>query len=1047
MRRGLLISLWMLISISACCLSEKVFLEEPKSQLLPLGSTVPIEMSCKANVQSPTYLWMKDLEKLPEASDSKYEYIGGRLRINNPDENDVGGYQCLVHMSGGGVIVSNFGNVTLAYINDFQSVQTQKQISEGTGAKLECLGQGDHAPNNHVQYQWQTTDDDWEWRTYTSVSTDPSYYVSFRTGALYFANVKQEDADSYQCHMRARDWFLNGNKVEKISSKFPIGVTTSGSTSNPVSFLLTPSPITYGVLGGKLFLECFAEGNPTPTISWSKVGGGKMPRGQQKSGLYSIRALAEGDEGTYRCTATNGERTITTDTEIQFEFAPQWVQEIKSQSVDTTATAVLTCEAKGSPQVDIFWMQNGVKLEKDDVKVSIIASNLEESVLYINDFSDKDVGYYQCLARNSHGTILSSAKLSKNEMEPKFVNTFADVTASAAGSPISFPCEVQAAPPANIRWFKDGEELDILDLPRYGIDDKGLNIERVDNDDAGEFTCEASNFLGAINTTGQLEVYEGTTMESNSVAEDVYEAGDWITLWCKASYDQSLPLTWEWKFEGKTLRPFGEVGYDMNGNSLEILGSGSRSGMYECTAITKVGRASAEMFVNIQDVPNKPNDLKTEAKSAASVFLRWELPNSNFSPLLAEKVQGRLINDLAAPGEWFDARTDPEELTDHHGCLVTNLLAFNYYQFRVRASNTIGHGGYSDASDRVRTLAGEPLKIPQLLKGGGGEPGELVVEWQPMNVSDYGAESVSYIIKIWKFNTSEDGARTDFLANPQANRTIFRTNEDEIYEPYNARIHAQNSAGFESEWSEVSPVYSGEIPPVQNVTGVKLMKRQAYSFDIEWEPIENINGFTKGYKVSVVDWIVDAKMVQPETWYNYTTVDENPSIKVDNLTAINAYSYKIAPFNSAGDGPYSDWMGPYLTRKNPPSRVPKNLDLGVIEKNVEISWDPVQNRENEEPIEGYKISVWKDGQTREEARITKAFKTEVTLAMKQKTEYMIAVQAYNKGGDGPYSEVIRFSTTVGSSIKFTGNSANSLTCNMTSLITMFIMSLLMMIMK
>ena len=106
------------------------------------------------------------------------------------------------------------------------------------------------------------------------------------------------------------------------------------------------------------------------------------------------------------------------------------------------------------------------------------------------------------------------------------------------------------------------------------------------------------------------------------------------------------------------------------------------------------------------DVPNKPNDLKTEAKSAASVFLRWELPNSNLSPLLAEKVQGRLINDLAAPGEWFDARTDPEELTDHHGCLVINLLAFNNYQFRVRASNTIGHGSYSDASDRVRTLAG-----------------------------------------------------------------------------------------------------------------------------------------------------------------------------------------------------------------------------------------------------------------------------------------------------------------------------------------------------
>ena len=45
---------------------------------------------------------------------TKYEYIGGTLRIKTPDESDVGAYQCVVLMDDGSVIVSNFGNISLA---------------------------------------------------------------------------------------------------------------------------------------------------------------------------------------------------------------------------------------------------------------------------------------------------------------------------------------------------------------------------------------------------------------------------------------------------------------------------------------------------------------------------------------------------------------------------------------------------------------------------------------------------------------------------------------------------------------------------------------------------------------------------------------------------------------------------------------------------------------------------------------------------------------------------------------------------------------------
>lgn len=83
--------------------------------------------------------------------------------------------------------------------------------------------------------------------------------------------------------------------------------------------------------------------------------------------------------------------------------------------VDVTTTAIVNCEASGNPPPETFWTRDGVRLVADEYKIKFLPvanSKSGKKDLYIYDFSDDDVGVYQCVSKNSIGSIISSSKLS-----------------------------------------------------------------------------------------------------------------------------------------------------------------------------------------------------------------------------------------------------------------------------------------------------------------------------------------------------------------------------------------------------------------------------------------------------------------------------------------------------------------------------------------------------------------------------------------------------------------------------------------------------------
>ena len=80
--------------------------------------------------------------------------------------------------------------------------------------------------------------------------------------------------------------------------------------------------------------------------------------------------------------------------------------------------------------------------------------------------------------------------------------------------PVTLPCDVDSLPPPTIQWVKDG-----VGLPRVGynyvIQPSGsLEIQRITRDDAGRYTCVATNVAGNTTRTYTIEVHGNVLKDS-----------------------------------------------------------------------------------------------------------------------------------------------------------------------------------------------------------------------------------------------------------------------------------------------------------------------------------------------------------------------------------------------------------------------------------------------------------------------------------------------------------------------------------------------------
>nr|KAF6401958.1 palladin, cytoskeletal associated protein [Rousettus aegyptiacus] len=263
--------------------------------------------------------------------------------------------------------------------------------------------------------------------------------------------------------------------------------------------------------GSQVYLECRVSGNPTPQIRWFCEGRElhNTPDIQIRSEGGDLHTLIiaeafEDDTGRYTCLATNPSGSDTTSAEVFVEGASSTDSDSENLAFKSKPGAMPQAQKKTTS----VSLTIGSSSPKTGVTTAVIQP-LSVPVQQVHSPTS-----YLC---RPDGTTSAY-------FPPVFTKELQNIAASE-GQVVVLECRVRGAPPLQVKWFRQGNE--IQDSPDFRILQKKprstaepeeictLVIAETFPEDAGVFTCSARNDYGSVTSTAQLVVTSANTENCN----------------------------------------------------------------------------------------------------------------------------------------------------------------------------------------------------------------------------------------------------------------------------------------------------------------------------------------------------------------------------------------------------------------------------------------------------------------------------------------------------------------------------------------------------
>uniref|UniRef100_A0A8D0XE68 Contactin-3 n=2 Tax=Sus scrofa TaxID=9823 RepID=A0A8D0XE68_PIG len=956
-RRGLdLALLWLplMLSPSAAWSSARgsqatfgpVFEDQPLGLLFPEESTEEkVTLACRARASPPaTYRWKMNGTEMKLEPGSRHQLVGGNLVIMNPTKaQDAGVYQCLASNPVGTVVSREAVLRDFGVLQEFSKEERDPvKTHEGWGVMLPCNPPA-HYPG--LSYRWLLN----EFPNF--IPTDGRHFVSQTTGNLYIARTNASDLGNYSCLATSHMDF----STKSVFSKFAQLNLAAEDTRLFAPSIKAKFPAeTYALVGQQVTLECFAFGNPVPRIKWRKVDGSLSPQWATAEPTLQIPSVGFEDEGTYECEAENSKGRDTVQGRIIVQAQPEWLKVISDMEADIGSNLHWGCAAAGKPRPTVRWLRNGEPLASQ-ARVEVMAGDLRFSKLSL-----EDSGMYQCVAENKHGTIYASAELAVQASLP--------YTRGAAGRSgyCGLPCFFSFL----------GLKTNLSPRPAAPTRARFLSL------------C-----------SGALSVSADATKITLAPSSADINLGDNLTLQCHASHDPTMDLTFIWMLDDFPIdfdKPGGHyrrASVKETVGDLSILNAQLRhGGKYTCMAQTVVDSASKEATVLVRGPPGPPGGVVVREIGDTTVQLSWSRGFDNHSPIAKYTLQARTL-----PGKWKQVRTNPANIEGNaETAQVLGLTPWMDYEFRVVASNILGTGEPSGPSSKIRTKEAAPSVAPSGLSGGGGAPGELIVNWTPMSREYQNGDGFGYLLSFRRQgSTSWQTARV-----PGADAQYFVYSNESVrpYTPFEVKIRSYNRRG-EGPESLTALVYSAEEEPRVAPTKVWAQGVASSEMNVTWEPVQqDMNGILLGYEIRY--WKAGDKEAAAD---RVRTAGLDTTALVTGLHPNTKYHVTVRAYNRAGTGPASPAANA-TTMKPPPRRPPGNISWTFSSSSLSIKWDPVVALRNESAVTGYKMLYQNDLHPTPTLHLTN--KNWIEIAVPEDIGHaLVQIRTTGPGGDGVPAEV------------------------------------------
>ncbi|XP_037653920.1 hemicentin-2 [Choloepus didactylus] len=530
-------------------------------------------------VPAPTITWTKDTNTLSPGGPHHDVSKDGTLLIAQPSARDAGAYVCTATNTVGfssqemQLSVNTKPRIEVNGSRDADGPLTVT-TKAGNEVTLDCEAQGSPPP----VVTWT--------KDAHPVPPVAERHSLLQSGSLRLTQAQVSDSGRYEC--------TASNPAGSASRRYILGVQAPPQVQ--------PGPRLLKVLAGEaLDLNCVAEGNPEPTLSWSKDGAALQGGGPE--GSVHFAAIRASDAGTYLCEASNSAGVDAWELELRVLEPPHWGADETSGLLERVAgeNASLPCPARGTPKPQVTW-QKGPSLEPLRGRPNVTV--LDEGSLFLTSVSPTDSGEYECQATNEAGSTSRKAKLVVY-VPPSIREEGRRANVSGmAGQSLMLECDANGFPAPEIVWLKDGQLIPETGSHRLLDGAQTLHFPSIQEGDSGLYTCQAENQAGTAQRDFAVLVLIPPSMLGAGAAQEVLGlAGNEVELQCRTSGVPTPQV--EWTKDRQPVLP-GDPHLQLreDGQVLRIASSHlGDEGRYQCVAFSPAGQQARDFQLRVHSPP------------------------------------------------------------------------------------------------------------------------------------------------------------------------------------------------------------------------------------------------------------------------------------------------------------------------------------------------------------------------------------------------------------------------------------------------------------
>ncbi|XP_042333788.1 LOW QUALITY PROTEIN: basement membrane-specific heparan sulfate proteoglycan core protein [Sceloporus undulatus] len=482
------------------------------------------------------------------------------LRIPFAKLEDAGTYVCMAQNSLGTAEVQVEVSVEASHgrpgVPEIHAHPTQTVVA-GETARLHCSATGQPTPTIH----WSKLRAPLPWQHQIVNDT------------LVIPRVAQQDSGQYICNATNSAGFTEAFIMLDVE-------TPPYATSLPDAATVQA--------GDVVQLQCLAHGTPPLRYEWTKVNGSLPGHAVVREGILHMRPTTPHDSGTYRCHVSNRVGSAEALAQVRVQGAPgegPLSVQVTPQS-DTKAiggTAEFVCSVAGDPRAQIEWFKEDGELPA--------SHSINNGVLRIEKLDRSCQGVYVCRASGPSGQAQDRVRLMVQALPKVMINIRTSVQTVLAGNAVEFECLAFGDPKPQVTWSKVGGWL----RPGVLVNGGMVKIERVEQSDAGQYRCTATNNVGTVQSHIILHVQSVPQIAAQPEVKEV-SAGSTVVFPCLASGFPVPDIAWT-KLEGDL-----PENVRIEGNVLSIPSAQPEdTGIYVCTASNRQGKVTAFSMLKVRE--------------------------------------------------------------------------------------------------------------------------------------------------------------------------------------------------------------------------------------------------------------------------------------------------------------------------------------------------------------------------------------------------------------------------------------------------------------